>query len=66
MDKLTELTQLRRRYLELTRLFFIELHKGRPLQDLSGLKESIDTVLEEINRLETELNLLNDKGVLDQ
>ena len=57
MDKLTELTLLRRRYLELTRIFFFELQNGRTLEDLSETRERIDSLLVDINHIETELNL---------
>lgn len=59
MDKITQLTFLRKQYLELTRLFFYEIQKGRSVADLSDLKNRIDSLLVEISLLEKELNINN-------
>jgi uncharacterized small protein (DUF1192 family) len=57
MDKLTRLSFLRKQYLELTKLFFYEIQKGRSLQEVGELKQTIDATLVEINHLEAALNL---------
>jgi hypothetical protein len=57
MDKLTHLASLRKQYLELTKLFFYEIQKGRSVTDVSDLKNRIDSLLVEINHLEKELNI---------
>jgi hypothetical protein len=49
------ISELRSKYLELTKLFFYEIQKGRSLSELTDIKNSIDEVLLHIKELETKM-----------
>ena len=57
MSELTRLTYLRKHHTTLLKLFFSEIHKGKPLPELSELRQLIDNVQLEIAALEKELNI---------
>jgi hypothetical protein len=46
------ISELRNKHLELTKLFFYEIQKGRPLSELNDIKNSIDETLNQIKELE--------------
>jgi len=52
-----DLTDLRKRYLELSKLFLYEVQKGKTLKELVDLQSEIDETLVAIDRLEKELNI---------
>jgi hypothetical protein len=60
MNELTHLSNLRKQYSELLKLFFYEIQNGKQLQELSELKLQIDAARLEIERLEKDLNIKND------
>jgi len=57
MNELTHLTFLRKHNLELTKLFFYEIQKGKHLSEFADLKQQIDDTIAEIKRLEKELSI---------
>ncbi|HEX6914224.1 MAG TPA: hypothetical protein VF145_03230 [Chitinophagaceae bacterium] len=59
MNKLEDLRTLRNQYIQLTKLFFLELQRGGSAEDLADLRSRIDALIVEINHLEHELNIHN-------
>lgn len=54
MDQLTYLSERRKQYLELAKLYFHEVQKGSPLTGLTFLKQKLDGLQIEITKLEIE------------
>lgn len=48
------LTELREKYIELTKLFFHEISKGKPAEDLHQLQDEIEKTLLQIDKIENQ------------
>lgn len=48
MEPVNRLSEMRRQYMEMTKLFLLEIKKGKTLHELSTMKQQIETLKREI------------------
>lgn len=63
MNELAELTELKRKYFQLSITFFSELDNGRSLDELSNLKAQINSILIKIHDLDKKLNISHSQHI---